>query len=69
MVVEHTKSSHQQAALKVRDLAQLVIMHKDEEGRTIVGYLPCPVAGCFAVIKSRNLCNNHSKISVIKEVK
>jgi len=35
MVVEHTKSSHQQAALKIRDLAQLVIMHKDEEAEPL----------------------------------
>jgi hypothetical protein len=35
MVVEHTKKANQQAALKVRDLAQLVLLHRDKEAEPL----------------------------------
>ena len=52
MVVEHTKRDHPEVALKVRDLAQLILMHRDAAAAPMWGQ-------CFEMLQKVFLSDNN----------
>ena len=52
MVVEHTKRDHPEVALKVRDIAQLILMHRDVEAAPMWGQ-------CFEMLQKVFLSDNN----------